>query len=159
MTSRNSMARLSKVAHWWWRTQCDTALFDLFLQAWLLVRRDQKGGKYCVYGGPGLLSCTNTYHVEGISMHKFPDNEGQRKLWVKFVRRHRPDFTATSSSVICSVHFEKSCSARRYQVEVLDKLKPRSRYLILGLVSTKDTIIQEERPMTSREKRLVSRVL
>ena len=81
-------------------------------------------------------------------MHKFPENEEQRKLWAKFGRRHRPDFTATSSSVIYSAHFEKSCFATRYQVGVPDELKPRSRCLIPGSVPAKDTIIQEEKPVT-----------
>ena len=115
-----------------------------------------KRGKYCVCGGPGLLSCTNTYNVEGISMHKFPKNEEQRKLWVKFVRRHRRDFISTSSSVICSVHFEKSCFATRYNVGIPNELKPRSRYLIPGSIPTKDTILPEEKPVTPREKRKVS---
>ena len=93
-----------------------------------------RGGKFCVCGGPGLRSCTNTYHVEGISMHKFPANEEQRKMWIKFVRKHRPNFTPTNSSVICSAHFETSCFATRYHIGVPDELKPKPRYLLEGSV-------------------------
>ena len=118
-----------------------------------------KRGKFCVCGGPGMRSCTNTYHVDGISMHKFPENEEHRKLWVKFVRRHRPDFAATSSSFICSAHFDKACFATRYLVGVPDEVKPRSRYLLQGSVPTKDTVTQEEKPATLREKRLVRLLL
>ena len=72
-------------------------------------------GKFCVCRGSGLRSCTNTagirntYHVEGISMHKFPANEEQQKICIKFVRKHRPNFTPTNSSVIYSPYFETSC--------------------------------------------------
>ncbi len=124
-------------------------------QACLRAQREQKGGKYCVCGDPGLRSCTNTYHVEGISMHKFPENEEQRKIWIKFVQRHRPNFFPSSSSVICSAHFEKSCFATGYQLGVPDELKPKARYLIQGSVPTKDTVILEEMPSTSRAKRRV----
>ena len=117
-----------------------------------------KRGKFCVCGGPGLRSCTNTYHIGGISMHKFPANEEQRKIWIKFVQRHRPNFSPSSSSVICSAHFEKSCFATRYHVGVPDELKPRARYLIQGSVPTKDTAILDEMPNTSRAKRRVSRI-
>ena len=116
-------------------------------------------GKFCVCGGPGLRSCTNTYHVEGISMHKFPANEEQRKMWIKFVRKHRPNFTPTNSSVICSAHFETSCFGTRYHIGVPDELKPKARYLLEGSVPTKDSVVLEEMPATSRTKRKVSHVL
>ena len=75
--------------------------------------------KIRVCGGPGLRSCTNiagirnTYHVEGILMHKFPANEEQRKIWIEFVRKYRPNLTPTNSSVICSAYFETSCFESR----------------------------------------------
>ena len=43
-------------------------------------------------GDPGLRSCTNTNHIEGISIYKFLANEEQRKMWIKFVQKHRPNF-------------------------------------------------------------------
>ena len=46
-------------------------------------------------------------------MHKFPANEEQRKIWTKFVRKHRPNFTPTNSLVICSAYFETSCFESR----------------------------------------------
>ena len=113
-------------------------------------------GKYCVCEGPGLHSCTNTYHIEGISMHKFPENEEQRKIWTKFVQRHRPNFSPSSSSVICSAHFDKSCFATRYHLGIPDELKPRARYLLPGSVPTKDTVILDDTPSTARAKRRVS---
>ena len=79
-------------------------------------------GKFCVCRSPGLRSCTNTYHVQGISKHKFPAHEKQRKMWVKFVRKHRQNFTPTSSSVICSAHFEELCFGTRYLIDVPDEV-------------------------------------
>ena len=117
-----------------------------------------KRGKFCVCRGPVLRSCTNTNHVEGISMHKFPANEEEWKIWIKFVRKHWPNFTPTNSSV-CSAHFEKSCFGTRYHIDVPDELKPKARYVSEGSVPTKDSVILEEMPATLRTKRRVSDVL
>ena len=92
-------------------------------------------------------------------MHKFPANEEQRKTWIKFVRKHRPNFTPTNSSVICSTHFDKSCFGTRHNIDVPDELKPRARYLLEGSVPTKDSVVLEEMPATSCAKRKVSHVL
>ena len=38
-------------------------------------RRGKSGGRsYCVAGGAGEVSCTNSQFTEGISIHKFPDS-------------------------------------------------------------------------------------
>ena len=71
-----------------------------------------RGGKYCVAGGPNQASCTNSQHTaDGIFIHTLPDEEKapeRRKKWVRFVRTHRPHFTPSRSSVLCSAHFEES---------------------------------------------------
>ena len=70
-----------------------------------------RGGKYCVAGGPNQATCTNSRHTDGISIHTLPDEEKapeRRKKWVRFVRKHRPHFTPSRSSVLCSAHFEES---------------------------------------------------
>ena len=36
-------------------------------------RKKHKSGKFCVAGGPGLVSCKNTTYTEGISMHLIPE--------------------------------------------------------------------------------------
>ena len=72
-------------------------------------RRRSGGGKFCVAGGPGQVSCTNSQFTEGISVHSFPDiKDARRAEWVRFVRRHRPNFNASKSSVLCSAHFHPS---------------------------------------------------
>ena len=40
--------------------------------------------RYCVAGGAGEVSCTNSQFTEGISIHKFPDSgleEERHKNW------------------------------------------------------------------------------
>lgn len=70
------------------------------------------GGKTCVAGAPGLISCTNNSYSPGISMHVFSKDESVRSQWVKFVRTYRPDFQPTDYSYLCSLHFNKSWYTR-----------------------------------------------
>ena len=54
--------------------------------------RRSGGAKYCVAGGPGGVSCTNGQYTEGVSIHRFPDQNKDKDLylkWVQFVRKHR----------------------------------------------------------------------
>ena len=71
-----------------------------------------RGGKRCAAGGPNLVRWANSCNTAGISMHMFPKEETDRqrlRKYVNFVRKHRPYFTATSNSCLCSAHFEESC--------------------------------------------------
>ena len=43
--------------------------------------KKRKSGKFCVAGGPGLVSCKNTTYTEGISMHLFPKDLTIRSQW------------------------------------------------------------------------------
>ena len=89
-------------------------------------------------------------------MHLFPKDEQQRKQCVKFVRKHRPEFTQTTSSTICSAHFEDSCFEIRNLLGVPNTVKPKAKYLIHGAVPTKEIFAAEEtKNMSSREKRKV----
>jgi hypothetical protein len=130
----------------------------LFLLDMATQPTKKRGGLYCVCGGPGGVSCTNSAGKPGISMHKFPSKEkkpDEWKLWVQFVRKHRPDFTPTLSSAICSVHFERSCYPLRYSLGVPSPLKPRSLYLKPGSVPTIDTVVPKT-PESARNRRKVS---
>ena len=50
-------------------------------------KKQKQLGKYCVAGGPGNVSCKNSYLTEGISMHGFPKGEGKKtNLSTKFVQ-------------------------------------------------------------------------
>ena len=80
--------------------------------------RRNGGGKYCLAGGPGIVSCTNGQHMEGVSIHHFPDQNKDKDLylkWVQFVRKHRPSFKGPatpgprSQVSLCSAHFKDNC--------------------------------------------------
>ena len=70
-------------------------------------------GQRCVTGGPGGVSCGNSQHTAGISIHRFPNRKKDSRrfrLWVHFVRRHRPNWSPSSDkAILCSIHFEESC--------------------------------------------------
>ena len=77
-------------------------------------------GKRCVAGGPGGISCGSSQHTAGISIHHFPNRiKDQRRfrLWIKFVCRHRPNWSPSGDqTVLCSIHFEKSCCGACFNV-------------------------------------------
>ena len=70
-----------------------------------------RGGLYCVTGLPNGISCTNGQNTEGKFVHTFPHKEKDRKrhlAWVRFVRRHRPKWSSTNSSFLCSDHSDEN---------------------------------------------------
>ena len=94
-------------------------------------------------------------------MHKFPSENTraeQRKLWTKFVRRHRADFSPTPYSVICSAHFDASCYPQCYSLDILEILKPKAIYLSPEAVSTIDAVSVESTTIYRRDKRKVSKL-
>ena len=121
-------------------------------------KKAKKGGSYCVAGAPNDVSCKNNTYTTGVSMHYFPKNEAVCQKWIRFVRRHRKDFTPSNSSVLCSVHFEDSCfehrpiAVPRENGEFI-QLKKR---LISGSIPTRDTVIPHSSPLTCRKRRRVS---
>ena len=70
--------------------------------------------------------------------------------------RHRPDFKASKTSVLCSAHFEEECF--NYCQDVADQLGIR-RSLVEGAVRSKDVAGTEEtagpEPLTDRARRMV----
>ena len=118
------------------------------------VRNRRVSGKYCVAGGPGLLSCTNSSQTPGVSMHLFPSNEVTRRKWTKFVQKHRPGFKPTKTLVLCSIHFAPDSLARKIDF----KDQPSVRRLEKGAFPTIDVAVKkgEDAPITERERRTVS---
>ena len=111
--------------------------------AWLSMadaKKRARGGKYCCAGAPNGISCKNSSHTQGISMHNFPKNEKQRKLWVQFVRRHRAGFTPSSSSALCSIHFKPTDFVRRVDISLESTTSDmtRQRRLEIGVVPSID---------------------
>ena len=65
---------------------------------------------YCVAGIPNGQSRQNTKR-KGFKLHKFPKDPIVRAKWVKFVRKHQPDFQDPTSKYtsLYSAHFENDC--------------------------------------------------
>ena len=118
----------------------------------------KRGGKYCVAGAAGNKSCQNTSYTNGISMHRFPKNEETRRKWTNFVRRHRPNFSPTSTSHLCSAHFAPTSFTRRLDIGIGDGVN-LNRTLQSGAFPTEDTVIstaEEKGPtVTPRQRRQV----
>ena len=109
-------------------------------------------------GSPGGITCINYTHTPGIIMQKFPSEKTraeQRKLWTKFVRRHRADFSPTPYSVICSVHVDASFYPQCYSLDIPESLKPKAIYLSPEAVPTIDAVPVESSTIYRRDKRKV----
>lgn len=131
------------------------------------VQRDRKrrvSGKFCVAGGKGNISCNNTSLTQGISMHGFPSDNILKRKWTQFVRKHRPGFKPSETSVMCSVHFDKDCFSRRLDLFEPEKVSveiSKSIRLIKGSVPTIDTARQMQKQDTQdlmfRDRRMIKR--
>ena len=51
-------------------------------------------------------------------MHMFPRGDKQRAAWTKFVRRHRPGWNPTTSSALCSAHFQGNDFTQRLDIDI-----------------------------------------
>ena len=71
----------------------------------------------CVVGG-----CSSV-PGGGVSLHKFPKDERQRRIWIRFVDNTRADFVCTKYSAICSDHFEDDCFDKSYELKETFGLK------------------------------------
>ena len=96
-------------------------------------------------------------------MHPFPANPVTRKLWVEFVRKHRPDFGKDPNKLkhasFCSAHFTETCYTRRL-IQTEEGIKGiGNRVLISGSVPSVDSISPEAEAneMSERSRRQVSR--
>ena len=126
----------------------------------------KRGGRYCVCGGPGGVSCKNYKHTPGIIMHKFPSDKtrpNERRLWTKFVRRHRINFSPTQYSVVCSAHFEPSCYPQSFSLDIPEHLRPKARYLKPDALPTIDAVPLETdklkpTPVSKRQNRMVNMI-
>ena len=120
----------------------------------------KKGGKYCVAGTVNGVSCKNRSYTSNVSVHKFPVDPGTRNAWVNFVRKHRPHFTPSGSSVLCFVHFEPSCFTRMSGIVLEDSNSKQIRSLHKGHISTRDTTsLPLDEEVSPRQRRHVSKAV
>ena len=114
-------------------------------------------------GLPNGINCTNGQHKEGKSVHTFPLKEKDRKrhqAWVGFVRRHRPKWSSSNSSFLCSDHFDESCFTKNQKIAAKLGMKRKLKLdalptIDLSLADTADTIDQL---LTDRAKRQLRRI-
>ena len=125
--------------------QCSNMASSSTVNEVLNVTKKKCGGQYCVAGGPNQNGCKNGQFTEGILVHQFPNKvkDGKRhRMWVRFVQRYRPNWQPSSSSVLCSFHFEDSCfTANKAIAEMLGmrrKLQPDAIPTI-NLTATEDS--------------------
>ena len=109
-------------------------------------------------GAPNNTSCMNTTFTPGIKMHQFPADPTIRRKWVKFVQRHRVDFSEPVSKYasLCSAHFEEECYERRFS-SLLGEGNDMKSVLKKGSVPTKVSVVPKESDVTTeRQKRKVN---
>ena len=120
----------------------------------------KKGGKQCVAGTVNGVSCKNGSYTPIVSVHKFPADPATRNAWVKFVRKHRPRFTPSGSSVLCSAHFEVCCFTRMSGVVPEDSSTKQIRNLQKGSVPTRNTTsLPMNDEASARQRRQVSKAI
>ena len=115
-------------------------------------------GIYAKAGGPNNVSCTNGQHTEGVSIHNFPNaNKDTERygVWVKFVRKHRPGWNPSQTSVLCGSHFEDSCFEQNRAIAASLGMKTRlKRDAVPTLDNANQRMLVEKSPL-DRERRKV----
>ena len=115
-------------------------------------------GRNCVVRG-----CYNTPATPNISFFGFPKDLKIRKLWVKFVKVRRSDFTVNSHGVhckICSDHFAESAYLRG-TVKLGANIGPKYRACLLKTAVPTIQLGCSTKPIKQRlfsENRLRSKV-
>ena len=112
---------------------------------------------------PNEVSCTNGQHREGKSVPTFSLKETDRKrhqAWVKILQRHRPRWSSTKLSFLCSHFFSESCFTKNREIPaklgINRKLKPDAFPTInFSLADTVDTIDQSLTDRAKRQVRLI----
>ena len=119
-----------------------------------------KGGKQCVAGGRNSISCANSQHTPGISIHHFPDKNKdyeRYRQWIRFLRRHRPNWTPESKqTILCRVHFEDSCFTMRRELANTLGIKLSLKPDAVPTIDSANEHPANEGVSSSREKRKVS---
>ena len=104
-----------------------------------------------------------TAHTEEKSVHTFPLKQRDRKRHqarVRFVRRHRPKWSSSSSSFLCADHFDESHFTKNQKIAaklgMKRKLKPDAVPTTdLSLADTADTFDQSLTDRAKRQVRLI----
>lgn len=57
----------------------------------------------CIVFGCGNVSS------KYVKLHQFPTDEPALSQWITFIRKDKPSFSPSASSVVCSLHFATEC--------------------------------------------------
>ena len=113
--------------------------------------KNKKRGNYCVAGGTNMATKNNLL-TPGVLMHHFMKDETLRKKWTRFVRVHRKDSVSSKSATFFSVHFGEKCFKSKpvsFSSADTDMAIHPKRYLIVGSVPTRYTVVPHSSPLTS----------
>ena len=117
-------------------------------------------GKRCVAGGPGGVSCGNSQHTPGISIHHFPDKKkdpGRFNQWVRFVRRHRPNWNPQSGqTILCGIHFEDCCFNVKKDIASSLGIQLRLNKDAVPTIDVANVPLETDDDLGAREKRKVN---
>ena len=88
-------------------------------------------------------------------MYYFMKDETLQKKWTQFVGVHRKDSVPSKSATLCSVHFDEKCFESKpvsFSPADTDMAIHPKRYLIVGSVPTRYTVVPHSSPLTSRKR-------
>jgi hypothetical protein len=117
-----------------------------------------RGGKYCVAGGPNNVSCTNGQHTKEHSIHHFPNatKEPERHAkWVKFVRKHRPGWNPSETSILYGSHLEDLCFEQNRIIAASLGIKTRLKRDAIPTLDNANEVMQIEKSLSNRKRRKV----
>ncbi|KYN01657.1 THAP domain-containing protein 7 [Cyphomyrmex costatus] len=93
----------------------------------------------------GITTSARNY---GITFHRFPKNENQKRAWINFCNMNKVSDKNVNYTTLCSQHFDESCFDRTSTMKV--RLKPfsvptvhvlRSKYVSIGKIQIKFLIV------------------
>ena len=118
-------------------------------------------GQRCVAGGQDGVSCGNSQHTAGITIHRFPNRKkdsGQFRLWVQFVCRHRPNWSPSSDkALLCSIHFEESCFQLRRDIASSLAIQARLIKPAVPTIDAANKPSDDDKSLGLHERRKISR--
>nr|XP_039253190.1 THAP domain-containing protein 2-like [Styela clava] len=105
----------------------------------------------CVIGG-----CSHT-HRDGVSLHIFPKDQARKKLWVKFVKLTRSDFSFQTHKrpLICSDHFSPESYVERMKYCDEGSQRVLSEVAVPSIKSGSDLEKKKERYVVQKREGLV----
>ena len=93
-----------------------------------------------------------------VSIHHFPNATKEPKKhakWVKFVRKHRPGWIPSETSILCSSHFEDSCFEQNRIIAASLGIKAGLNRDAIPILDNVSEVMQIEKSLSNRKCRKV----